>query len=68
MMPTAFEMNGLHTRAMRCSAVWTDILLYEQTNELAHENEATLRVAYIKLQKVDHWGPSPTLSLSFTWV
>ena len=68
MMPITFEMNSLKTQAMRCSAVWTDILLYEQTNELAHEGQATLRVAYIILQKADDWGPSPTLSLSFTWV
>ena len=44
MMPITLEMNGLKTRATQHFAEWSDRLLYEQTNEIAAEDEATLRM------------------------
>ena len=40
-----FETSEVKTQALQFFAGWNDRLLCEQTNELAHDDEATLGMA-----------------------
>ena len=42
-----FETNGVETRAMKWFPVQSNRLLSEQTNEIAHEDEATFCTAQV---------------------